>query len=842
MHLSELVLKRLGRVEDLKLENLNPGLNVIYGDNGKGKTSIRNAVRFLFFGLPSRPRQGGVEDRENPSYYDADSPLRDIEGVVKNDNGELVRFQQQNNDGKTTGNPGSSHPNADEVLKEIRGSISKAEYSALFNITGDHLISIDPEASSENYINKLSASAFGIKTDPYTLRSLLNKSTKDHESTAQGKDVTLARTQRDYTSRLNEFKEDVDNAKRLEEEVSGILDLKVKLHEIDAEIAKLDHKKEGLAETRNRIVSSSEILDSDKEKLKNLRLEADALREQLSQINKQDLDALYSYKDEIDALALEKSGIDAKESEIAARNVEIEQITKLLDELGDLSRYKDIVNQERMLEKIVTKAERVIRAEKALAVSSLDLENARKTLKLLGDMSEETSESLGFPKWTPVPFAILGLLGIFASFISYSSESLGLLFFTSLAVALFGLGFMLFFLFYTRRSKIDFDLSAEIHEVKRHEALVEINERALENEQNEWSSFLRHETPELNLGTSAHDSRAIITKIKLAFEKQKALDKKLLEREHNQKAIDEHKARLSKVYEATKSLSCAPLHQNTSALSAALEQGREALSEYGQYQRHLQRLEQEIGNLKVKIENDTVLLAQLTDGDSKTAVEASKDLAEQIQLITENLSKLRGQKEEYLKELTRLKVLLENAAIDSNIEEQEMKLADFDEALFSDVRHYLVRRIASNLLENAIDEFNKSEGVDIERESSLVLNRITGGQYIKIDIRGEGDDQILSVSDNQGNVHNPAQLSAGTADQVYLAIRLALLSTMKSTSLLPVVFDDVLSSSDDTRRDYLIEEIIELSKKRQVIVLTHERGVFEAFKNSDVEAREIVLQ
>ena len=64
-------------------------------------------------------------------------------------------------------------------------------------------------------------------------------------------------------------------------------------------------------------------------------------------------------------------------------------------------------------------------------------------------------------------------------------------------------------------------------------------------------------------------------------------------------------------------------------------------------------------------------------------------------------------------------------------------------------------------------------------------------------------------------------LSQGTADQLYLAVRLAICDTvLPPERSIPVLLDDALVTFDDERMAAALDYLVELSETRQVILFT----------------------
>jgi uncharacterized protein YhaN len=73
-----------------------------------------------------------------------------------------------------------------------------------------------------------------------------------------------------------------------------------------------------------------------------------------------------------------------------------------------------------------------------------------------------------------------------------------------------------------------------------------------------------------------------------------------------------------------------------------------------------------------------------------------------------------------------------------------------------------------------------------------------------------------------------AGMSEGTADQLYLALRLASLETyLEKKEPLPFIVDDILVNFDDERALATLQEFARLSARTQVIFFTHHQHLVE---------------
>lgn len=105
------------------------------------------------------------------------------------------------------------------------------------------------------------------------------------------------------------------------------------------------------------------------------------------------------------------------------------------------------------------------------------------------------------------------------------------------------------------------------------------------------------------------------------------------------------------------------------------------------------------------------------------------------------------------------------------------------------------------------------------------LPQVTGGRYT--DCLVDPATLRVEVSGPGGQRRDAALLSHGTAEQVYLLLRLALARhlTKGRGEACPLILDDVVGASDSERKQAVLETLLAISESNQVILFTHEDDV-----------------
>jgi len=104
------------------------------------------------------------------------------------------------------------------------------------------------------------------------------------------------------------------------------------------------------------------------------------------------------------------------------------------------------------------------------------------------------------------------------------------------------------------------------------------------------------------------------------------------------------------------------------------------------------------------------------------------------------------------------------------------------------------------------------------------LPAVTGGRYV--DATVDPETLAIQVYGSSGRWRPLDRLSAGTTDQVYLLLRVALAQHLATTGeTCPLLLDGVTAQSDDERTREILDLLLRLAAERQVVLFTQEETV-----------------
>ncbi len=201
-----------------------------------------------------------------------------------------------------------------------------------------------------------------------------------------------------------------------------------------------------------------------------------------------------------------------------------------------------------------------------------------------------------------------------------------------------------------------------------------------------------------------------------------------------------------------------------------------------------------------------------------------------------DVSKLRGEREELsggvdgLREnIKRREAQLESVEIDETLPDIEAEIERVTGEIAGLERHIRILVLTKDSLMKAMASANEEAATVLEPIVGRVLSRSTLGRYSRVTM---GNDLNLSVSTPSATPSGPdsletSDLSKGTLDQLYFAVRYALLEFLSPGDGSPLILDDALVHWDPNRRAATLELLDEISEKRQVLLFTCEGSASE---------------
>ncbi len=766
-----------------KIIDFSDGFNVIYGENENGKTTVMSFIKMMFYGSGRGSAQISKNPRKKYMPWDGSAMAGSIDFELDGKNYRLEReFRSSDSTDKVAlcdldlGTRESVPP--DTGVRLLGLSAAAFERSVFIGQAGFP----EKDAAAEGEINsKLSnIVTTGDETVSFNTVSARLEKAKTALMSKSGRAGEYDKN----IKRIEELNKKAEDSQKIRADYAGFCE---RAGEYKADIAR-DLKK--AAELKEKIDSEQDIRNAEK------------LREMLK--TKEELDALNR------GLRLEGGGLadDAYVKMLGLSLNMTEAADKSLkDKTAEAARLRESLEYAANSdgESARQRADEVLKEKNELERKSdrIKAEISKKEDEITGLAAKE-SEILKSRKGVKIPLIAVGGAFLLVSVLLFAVLNTAVFAAASAAagVVLISLGFILRPADKEKTDKFYSDLSALKSE---NENLKREREEIFQK-----ITFLSARLEAINTAVSAGAS---------VLEKQRELLRECEEQVALLKAdFDTKRDSLFKLFARYKKAES----------TEQIKNGLEALSQNAARQKEIkQRLNyivRDVGNIsydeaREKLENLPKERQEDIDFDA-------------LKREYDGITALISQKRERLAAAESSAISRLEAA--ENPDELKRELDELKRKTAGQARFVKAADIALEVLKDSFAELRRGYGSALEQKAGEIFKGLTGGRYESMQISKSFDISVEKSGVFGGK--ESAYLSAGTYDQAYLSLRLALSSLMfENAENLPVLLDDVLTRYDDKRAQTALEFLKEYSDNGQIIMFTCHRSLCSAAEKSGAE-------
>ena len=194
------------------------------------------------------------------------------------------------------------------------------------------------------------------------------------------------------------------------------------------------------------------------------------------------------------------------------------------------------------------------------------------------------------------------------------------------------------------------------------------------------------------------------------------------------------------------------------------------------------------------------------------------------------------QQREFVNRLSDLKVKEEKILNDRTNQEQILnELTKLREQKAVNDVEVAALDLAIKTIEDLSEEIYDSFGSVLNEQVSEIISRITNNKYSEVKI----DDQLRVMVKSGSSFISMDYLSAGTVEQIYLALRLSIANVLVEEDL-PIIIDDSFVSYDYQRLQETLSCLGEYLN-RQIIIFTANPGIQDMFAGLGIQSNYIAI-
>ena len=279
----------------------------------------------------------------------------------------------------------------------------------------------------------------------------------------------------------------------------------------------------------------------------------------------------------------------------------------------------------------------------------------------------------------------------------------------------------------------------------------------------------------------------------------------------------------------------------------ALEENRNALlslagvSHRSQLDKRLELMERR-RQVEITLEQSSRELEHLVKSEPDTALVEDE-------LLRFNPNDVAGMARQYTRELEEIELALQQGFEQLGTIKQELKsleadrrgtrtrreLAQVEGELHAAWQSWFAASLASDAVQDVATQFEQANQPEMLAAAIPFLQKLTLGKYNHL--WTPLGRKHLYVDDDSGESRPAEKLSGGTREQMFLAIRLAMVKAFANNGIeLPMVLDDVTVNFDQERSEAAVETLLDFTREgQQLLVFTSHLHYAQMFQRREVE-------
>ena len=226
-------------------------------------------------------------------------------------------------------------------------------------------------------------------------------------------------------------------------------------------------------------------------------------------------------------------------------------------------------------------------------------------------------------------------------------------------------------------------------------------------------------------------------------------------------------------------------------------------------------------------------MGELAEVDPEQLQQMEREMGERIEELERDLDAMRDERAQVTEQIRQIETEEESS-------ELRLRLAVLREQLRSEARKWSVLTIGQALLGETRLKYERERQPAVIQEAQRFFSSFTTGRYERI-FSLPGDNRV-AVEDRAGKRKDTSELSRGTIEQLYLALRFGLVREFaRRAEPMPVIMDDILVNFDPKRAKEACKALGELSKDQQVLLFTCHPETVELVKSMAQDCKGIEL-
>lgn len=217
--------------------------------------------------------------------------------------------------------------------------------------------------------------------------------------------------------------------------------------------------------------------------------------------------------------------------------------------------------------------------------------------------------------------------------------------------------------------------------------------------------------------------------------------------------------------------------------------------------------------------------------DQLSLVENKQTLTAEYNRIQNELIQHKNRLQPHHHQRANLTVEIKQLEQDGNYQQLIQELENKKAEIMQLAKEWARKKVATELIYRTLRQGMDNPIPDMNKMANELFSVLTYGRYSQIKLNKSG----IKVRQFSDILFEPHELSQGTLEQLYVALRLAFVENASNMVQMPIVIDDAFVNFDEVRKTSMYRVLEKISQNHQVLFFTfdqHAKEVFGTKENS----------
>lgn len=214
-------------------------------------------------------------------------------------------------------------------------------------------------------------------------------------------------------------------------------------------------------------------------------------------------------------------------------------------------------------------------------------------------------------------------------------------------------------------------------------------------------------------------------------------------------------------------------------------------------------------------------------------LEEEYEPAEQLATWNEEWKKHQTVAEELMTELAACRQELNVLVEDGSYEDLLQELTQMREELNTLAKKWAVLAVSKHIIQEIKVVYEQEKQPAVLQDAEKLFQQMTNGEYTRL-FAPLGEERFV-LERKDGVRFDPVQVSRGTCELLYLALRFALAGRFSKGEGFPLIMDETLVNIDRNRRMRIIDVLYSIAKERQILLFSCHHHICEEVKGNLID-------